>query len=68
MRDGLTAIKEIGQALDLQSPAARLKACTTIQFSKSHAHFEGERKYYRRIPALSTVAALATCYLSTEQR
>jgi hypothetical protein len=68
MCDGLTAIKEIGQALDLQSPAARLKACTTIQFSKSRARFEGETQGYRRISALSTVAALATCDLSTEQR
>jgi len=33
-------------------PAARLKACTTIQFSKTGAR-RGKRKQYRSTPAMS---------------
>jgi hypothetical protein len=43
-------------------PAARLKACTTIQFSKTGAH-RGKRKYYRSGRALSIQILLCCRFL-----
>jgi hypothetical protein len=51
-----------------RSPAARLKACTTIQFSKTRARFRGKRECYRLQSGLSILRCAPRCPLSTMRR